>query len=351
MNLPYIVGPPIQKATDFYGRSTEIARVYEILAGQQVQSLSVLGLARVGKTSFLKQVARPEVKAAYLVQPERYIFILLDVALCKSAELFYQKLFLELVSILRINISKPLHIPSSSSISLYDIEDLLLQISGYRVVLLLDNFDSILDGEYDLEFMTELRALVGAWEYELACITASYLDLYTLGVAMGLPPTSPFYNIFYPSPIFLAGLDVQACDQLICEPLRGSEYSCSNGVVAEICETAGTIPICMQSTAVRWWRQPGLERPLLVNVFTRWWDAFTYLEKTLLLKIAMKQSLTAGKVDISTRETLQRLLDYGVIVESAMELRLNGNLWANWIQEQSHTFEIVDPAVQFFSNK
>ena len=50
--MSYIVGHPIKHPADFYGRHEEVARLFEIIGGRQAQSVSVLGLRRVGKTSF-----------------------------------------------------------------------------------------------------------------------------------------------------------------------------------------------------------------------------------------------------------------------------------------------------------
>ena len=66
MRLPYVVGPPVKLPTDFFGRAAQTRQFFDTLAGPQVQCVSVLGLRRAGKTSFLQHVAHPEVMAGFL---------------------------------------------------------------------------------------------------------------------------------------------------------------------------------------------------------------------------------------------------------------------------------------------
>ncbi|MCP4425777.1 MAG: ATP-binding protein, partial [Chloroflexi bacterium] len=81
--MSYIVGHPIKKPADFYGRSEQTRRFFEIIGGTQAQSVSVLGLRRAGKTSFLQYVAHKDVMARYLPDPENYAMVYVDMSSCK----------------------------------------------------------------------------------------------------------------------------------------------------------------------------------------------------------------------------------------------------------------------------
>ena len=71
MRLPYVVGPPVKLPTDFFGRAAQTRQFFDTLAGPQVQCVSVLGLRRAGKTSFLQHVAHPQVMAGFLSDADR----------------------------------------------------------------------------------------------------------------------------------------------------------------------------------------------------------------------------------------------------------------------------------------
>lgn len=56
---PYVVGPPILELSRFSGRVAQVADFFGYLLGGQLQSVSLLGARRSGKTSFLFHVSRP----------------------------------------------------------------------------------------------------------------------------------------------------------------------------------------------------------------------------------------------------------------------------------------------------
>ncbi|MCZ7665782.1 MAG: AAA family ATPase [Chloroflexi bacterium] len=202
--LTYIVGPAIRKTEDFYGRSQQVSRFFEIVAGTQTQSVSVQGVRRSGKTSFLRYVAQPDVISRYVPNPRDYLMVYIDMSSCRNSSDFYQRLMMKLER--SLSGAKPFNLWQSAedTVTLYDVETILCQHSHRRIILLLDEFDQIRTEQFDETFLTELRAMTSVLDYELACVTASFWDLYQLGDYIGLPPTSPFYNIFYPTPIFFA---------------------------------------------------------------------------------------------------------------------------------------------------
>lgn len=50
---PFTVGPPILQPHRFFGRETEVRRIFELLDGQQLQHIAISGPQRCGKTSLL----------------------------------------------------------------------------------------------------------------------------------------------------------------------------------------------------------------------------------------------------------------------------------------------------------
>ena len=67
--MSFVVGHPIRRREDFYGRSKQLARFFELIDGSQAQSVSLRGVRRAGKTSFLQYVAHPQTLAQHVHDP------------------------------------------------------------------------------------------------------------------------------------------------------------------------------------------------------------------------------------------------------------------------------------------
>ncbi|MEJ2750706.1 MAG: AAA family ATPase, partial [Anaerolineae bacterium] len=172
--MPYIVGHPIKRPEDFYGRSQQTHHFFEIIGGAQTQSVSILGLRRAGKTSFLQYVANEEVIARYLPDPQNYVMVYVDMSTCKTPSDFYRRLLTRLK--IALGQGQPINLWKESppgAARMYDVEALLCQFPQKRVILLLDEFDHLKTAAFDQDFLTELRAMTSVWDYELACVTAS----------------------------------------------------------------------------------------------------------------------------------------------------------------------------------
>lgn len=336
--MNYIVGHPIKRPSDFYGRHEQIQRFYEIVGGSQAQSVSVLGLRRAGKTSFLQHVAHPEVLAQHVGQPERYTFVYLDVSTCKSPAHFYGRLLAKL----QAKLGKAPAMPTTAQATLYDVEMCLYHFPQQRVVLLLDEFDQVNTGAFGMDFFTELRALTGVMDYDVACVTASYADLYTLGRRVGLPPTSPFYNIFYPTPIYLSGLRAAVARQLICQPAAQAGVQFDEADVQEMLALAGTLPFFLQATAAYWMQgaasSGAVARALVTDLspyFEQWWRHFTQEEKTLLQGLSQRHLMAQLPYGSPVLSQAVRLLQrYGLIVAGEGGWQLNGRLLQQWLCER-----------------
>lgn len=342
MKMPYIVGPPVKLPTDFFGRARQTRQFFETLAGPQVQCVSVLGLRRAGKTSFLQHVAHPEVMAAHLPDVGRYAMIYVDVSACKSPAEFYGRVRRRLLSLL----SSRAVVDEAPVADVYAIESLLYDLADRRVVLLLDEFDQMRTADFGQDFLTELRALAGVWDYELGYVTASYWDLYRLGNFVGLPPTSPFYNIFYPTPIYLSGLSPDELDDLVRVPARRVGIAADDEDVAFIRHIAGSLPYFVQATAAIWLPHKTQDRlpdtrqvtQRLVSemgpYFEQWWRNFNDVERDALAEIAQDRPL--DRLPYSEWEVasaVDRLKQYGVIAATGARLWADSLLFKSWLAE------------------
>ncbi len=343
--MAFIVGHPIKRPVDFYGRSEQVERFFEIVAGTQVQSVSLLGLRRAGKTSFLQYVAHPQVVRHYLRDPERYVMIYLDISFCKTPSEFYQRLLVRLQTAL--GLLDPLDLRQAdlaAAASMYDVEAALAQFGERRIILLLDEFDQLRAGEFDQDFLTELRALTSAWDYELACVTASYWDLYRLGNHIGLPPTSPFYNIFYPSPIYLSGLATADCEALVTQPAEAEGHTVTDDDIHAIWQLAGTMPFFIQATAARWFGKTAPSESvfeadlvsMLSPYFEQWWRNFDACEREVLLAVSHGQPVQENQCTaVETYEAINRLVRYGALSQNSEQLGINGGAFKTWLQTRA----------------
>lgn len=360
--MPYIVGHPIKDPAHFYGRDEEVSRFYEVVAGTQAQSMSVLGMRRSGKTSFMHYVSHRDTLRRHLAQPQRYVMIYLDMSFCKTPTAFYQRLQACLHDALR---ERELAGPRGARLApperanMYEVEDLLRQFPKQRVIFLIDEFDQMRRGHFDDSFLVELRALTSAMDYELATVTASYWDLPDLGTFVGLPPTSPFFNIFYPTPIHLSGLRPGEADELIRTPAMRANISYKDEEVADIISLAGTIPFFIQATASRWFgeRKSGRRaakeaiQAQLVQVLGRyygqWWRQLDQPARDLLTTAAAgDQNGHRGLLNrLRPDDTARRLVQFGLLDKSLRGYTINGEIFAAWIRSYADRVPLDELAV------
>ncbi len=349
MRTPYIVGPPVRLPTDFFGRAVQTRQFYDLLAGPQAQCVSVLGLRRAGKTSYLQHVAHPAVMGGYLSDTERYLMIYVDVSACKTPADFYARVGRRLLAALM-----PQATPQEPPADAYGIEALLYDLAGRRVVLLMDEFDQLRVADFGADFMTELRALASVWDYELSYVTASYWDLFRLGTFVGLPVTSPFYNIFHPTAIYLSGLSPAELDDLVRVPARRVGILAEDEDVAYVRRIAGSLPFFVQATATIWLtdkldKGSGSEREVTARLvsemgpyFEQWWRNFSDVERDTLAAVARETSL--DRLPYSETEVaaaVRRLKHYGIVTATGDGLWIDGLLLQSWLREMTAPSSVV----------
>ncbi len=358
--MSYIVGHPIRHPADFYGRYKQVVRFYEIIGGTQAQSVTIRGVRRAGKTSFLQYVAHQEVMARYLPNPEQYAMIYVDISSCKAPSDFYQRLLRRLRSVL--GKSAPVNLWKGSqdgATTMYDVEAYLCQFPDRRIILLLDEFDQLRIDTFNQDFLTELRAMTSVLDYDLACVTASYWDLYYLGNKVGLPPTSPFYNIFYPSPLFLPGFKDNEVETLIRSPIKNADVLFLPAEIDQIRQIAGTLPFFVQATAAQWYRRKRMEKAVkprrilrqlaadLSPYFDQWWRYLDQVQQNLLYSLAHKElmdQLPYGSLELS--EAIRHLQNYGLLREENGKLVINGAIFISWIRQYAQLNEVEAETVQ-----
>ncbi|HRQ37965.1 MAG TPA: AAA family ATPase [Chloroflexota bacterium] len=347
--MPYTVGHPVQSPSDFYGRVRQIAQLFETIGGAHPQSANVIALPRSGKTSFLRQIAHPSVMVRHVRQPERLVMVYVDMASSKTPGQFYYRILTQLkMSLGQVHTGFLWKESPPEQTSIYDVEAFLCHFPLHRIVLLLDDFDALHTDTFDRRFLTELRAMTSVNDYDLVCVTTTRTDLHQISSRVGLPATSPFFNIFSPTPIYLAEVETAVIDPLITQPALQAGLPFSAADVQQIQRLAGTLPFMLQLTAARWLYHKRLDGSPDAGVvqtqlvaelspcFSQWWAQFDACQQQLLTELAAARPISCSPFSHFTiAEAERRLRQLGVVVDRRRGTAVNGGIFATWVRQQT----------------
>ncbi len=223
----------------FYGRKDILQAITARITGPSLQSISIVGERRMGKSSLLVYVKNELVK--HLPQNHKYLIVYLDLmkGFCHTRK--------GLMRALRRELTKAWHEPWSKDedgdLEAFDfaVED--LQDENIRLILCLDEMENLTKrpGEFD-DLLEDWRA--NGQMGEIGMIAASAQPLADLCQAGKL--TSPFFNIFSQSWLGLLELDEWKF-------LVKNNMSVSQDDLRFIEEMAGGHPLFTQITAFHLW--------------------------------------------------------------------------------------------------
>jgi hypothetical protein len=209
MPNPFFYGGRIQPA-NFIGREAELRRIFaalEIAYSEQIQSISIVGPRRSGKSSLLYYVTQIYRKS--LSQPEKYRFVYIDLDDPRCHTLGGLLLFIlnELGSnLFSSSLNHPslrnlpendqIKVPYPNLVDFQRIIDTLTHEQNLYIVLCLDEFEHLIKrkSEFPDEVFETWRSMANSGR--VAFLTASQTPLSDLTRQGNL--TSPFYNIFQP---------------------------------------------------------------------------------------------------------------------------------------------------------
>jgi serine/threonine protein kinase len=189
---PYANRTMIKDPAAFVGRSDELQEIFNLLAS--MQSCSIVGPRRIGKSSLLYHLTRPDVYSPFLPDPKRHIFVFLD--LQELAGLGQNDFFGTIVERISRTHREKLAIDFERDGSPSGFRRLLGRITdeGLRLVLCCDEFEMLSRNQsFTVDFFTYLRGLCS--NYSLALVTSSQASLFDL-CHQGNIQTSQFWNIF-----------------------------------------------------------------------------------------------------------------------------------------------------------
>ncbi len=193
MPNPFFYGGRVNPE-QFVGRRAELQRIFaglEVAHTGQMQSFSVVGPRRIGKSSLLFYVAQRYAHYLTHAAPYRFAYIELQDAHCHTLNGLLDGILKQLDAGELVGNHAPL----------VEFQDALLALRkrGALPVVCLDEFEELIHRreQFTLDFYESLRYLMN--QHALAFITASKSPLIDLAQTLGY--TSPFFNIFTHLPL------------------------------------------------------------------------------------------------------------------------------------------------------
>ena len=192
----FVVGPPVAHPRQFFGRETELTRIFDVLRGYPLQNVAIVGPYRSGKTSllhYLSQITtatprqmRPKQKQNWLPNPQAFNWVFVD---------FQDPRMGQQTRLLRYILQK-LNFPAPENCDLIDFMDVMSEHVQQPTVILLDEIGAALASpELDLQFWWSMRALSSTQTNgKLSFVLTAHNAPADLAQSEGKP--SPFFNIF-----------------------------------------------------------------------------------------------------------------------------------------------------------
>ena len=238
LDNPFFHRGAIRRFEEFFGREAELSQILGLL--RNGQSVSLVGPRRIGKSSLLLHLCRPEVRNSLDLSDERAIFALID---CQELggsppEEVYEALF---TSIMESPGAKIEQIQTGERPGTYRALDRILNQTnamGLSVVVLLDEFELLAANErLTPYFFARLRGLTT--KYGLAYVTASQRPLFAITADEQIL-SSPFFNIF--ATLGLGQFSESEARGLIDQRLRSTDLSFPTSLIDYLLALVGHHP-------------------------------------------------------------------------------------------------------------
>jgi hypothetical protein len=342
MNNPYVSRGPVRQPEMFYNRDHDLNEIAAFLHGNQ--SISIVGPRKIGKTSLLFHLMRPETQARLGLEA-KYLFVYLDCEVLgdgRSDEIFGQ-FALEMAAALedRQLPPEPTLENAGAKPSRLAFEASVRQLNrrGLRVVLILDEFERLSANErLDVNFFNALRSAAG--RYQLVYLTASARPLIQLTYSGRSQEvlSSPFFNIF--APLFLGLLPAEDARRLIEEPAARAGAPLSTELQDFILDLAGGHPLALQIAAFHALDHPAdtdqIEREVMQELsahFEYYWRNLSEPEQTTLRHLSDLAERQGS--DTTLRGLLRDLEQKCLLVNDQGAYRYPSRAWALFMAIQA----------------
>jgi hypothetical protein len=359
---PFTYGNPISDPARFFGRSREIEQVFNRLRNAEAESSSIVGGRRIGKSSLLNYLAHADVRRRHGLDPERSIFVYVDLQMVDSHTTpgrLWQRLLAQMERHCRDGdlALKLREIVAAGLFDNFTLADLFDAVDrqGRHVVFLLDEFENVTTNpNFDTGFFYGLRSL--AIQHSLSLVTSSQHELIELTHSQAIR-SSPFFNIFANINVRLFS-DVEA-QQLLAASLAGTGIVFSEEELATMAEVAGGHPFFLQAAghflfaAYAKYADAAKRRAAWLQAFREevaphlahfWRTAGVHEQITLLLLALLSRQAGSGRsyFDLAQLErlypragqSLARLTRLGYVAEGAGRYALFSSAFGAWVLDE-----------------
>jgi len=184
---PYFFGGPVKDPRGFFGRGEQLQIIFDNLL--KAGSTSVIGQRRSGKTSLLFYLATDAAHEAFSFDARSLVFVYVDPQLgMHGPGEFYRRL----MDLLAKQAPEAMLSPGGET-NEERLQAVLERLKPRRLVLLLDEFEKIIDTEgFPADFFTFLRGI--SQSYDVCFVTTTMKSLYECSSREFAG--SPLFNIF-----------------------------------------------------------------------------------------------------------------------------------------------------------
>lgn len=358
---PFTYGNPISDPVRFVGRAREVEQIYGRLRNEEFESSSLVGDHRIGKTSLLKHLADPGVRAAHGLGTGRYSFVYVDLQMVDQA-MDPDRLWRRLLTLMhrhcahqqvRETVNALLR---QDRLDAFDLDELFQQVddSGQHVVFLLDEFERVTaNANFGPDFYYGLRSLM--IHHRVALVTSSRLELIELCHSDAVK-SSPFFNIF--ANISLRMFSRAEFELMVARALSGTPVAFTESEMESVGGLAGLHPYFLQAACHMLYESYGLGldplgradflaegfRAEAIPHMIDYWDNSSDYEKIVLTAAALLERTAESSAGFSLADLqrvfargepwVERLAKRGLLMSGSARHRLFSSILGPWILSQ-----------------
>jgi Novel STAND NTPase 2 len=350
MNNPYTSRGPLQDAGMFYGRTDELNEIAAFIRGNQ--SVSIVAPRKIGKTSLMLHLMRPETLAALgFGRGDLFAYIDCQALSASRQDEIFASFCTEIAAALHTHKLEPepslKAAVSAPTWSGFELALRKLSQRNLRVALMLDEFEQLtMNPHIDVSFYNVLRAAAG--RMRLVFLTASAQRLIDLTYFDSTKKilTSPFFNIF--AQVYLYLLSETEANELIRTPMQAAGMVVSPQLQDFIYRLAGGHPLALQIACFHAWDNPeDLPKIELQTIqeleahFLYYWHNLSPFEQEVLRHPAEAGLQEGGNPALAV--VLSGLIRMCLLVRSGGSYSYPSKAWAEFVAAQvNHPEQVAD---------
>jgi hypothetical protein len=324
---PFNFSKPV-RAEGFFSRKEEIETAFGFI--KKLQSFSIVGERRIGKTSFMGHILSEDIFRDHGMDPKKHIIIYLNMS--DLVKITKETLIGTIVE--RIGKETKTEIESADIFEKFDVSLRKLALNGKNLIIALDEFETI-ESILDDHFSHWLRAIFQRPYYML--ITASQK---TVG---GIEPSSmgsPLFNIF--GNLFLGLFTREETENMVREMFKRGNEELDEAAISFLADLSGGNPYLIQLLGFHYYEERRTNKEVdgdkfedkmldhLEDQFRGYWRHLSDEEKNFLLKIEDQSDDRVGYV-------LERK---GYLVKKEGKLRIFSPLFKRFVETENSSNDL-----------